>query len=291
MKFLATSPSGLWRIDGGEFECLISTSYNACFWGITWDKEFVYAVRREHDDVDMLYQWNKKLFPEHPVKHALKDVKETHQIFWWNDKIYMANTRFNRITIIEQDKKGRWGQKDFSWSFATRDENHINSIWANNDHIYFVENRGSQALSGRSLVRIYDAGLNYYQRVQVGRDVHNIFYDHDCLIMCSSADASLLAFDHRHHEVSLEARFIGNDYLRLNNCFPRGLAADEDHYYTGFSRSYRKGEQRTTDGGYVVINEDFRIVDVVKDSAIDCIHDLRLIDPIDRAHNGVPYGG
>ena len=276
MKFLASSPSGLWMIDGPKAECLEKTSYNTCYWGISWDETNVYAIKREYDEVDFLHVFDRNM---KEIDKFLVPCKAAHQIVW-DHKLYIANTGFNRITT--------WDGKDcgeIAWNPSGRDDNHINSVWSFKDVLFALENRGKPELGGRSnVVRIDKKSGKVDMRFQLGRDAHNIFCWGATTWVCSSGDQSIIQHDMSIREIVKECRI--NHAINRPNVFPRGMSYTGKHFFAGVSQSFRKGEQRNTTGGLVVVeSEGLKFVEYYEFPSMDSIHDLRLIDGIDYAHN------
>jgi len=288
MKLLVSTACGLITIEGScapfSINTIEKTSYNACYWGITWNEKDVFAIKREFGETFFVHVFDRKL--KETGKFEVPGVKDPHQIFWKDGKLYIANTGHNRITI--------WDGKDFgefAWNKTGRDDNHINSIWADDEYFYFIENRGDPHLGGRSRIRAYlKRNMELTSNYQVGRDVHNVMFEKRNYYICSSADKSLLCYSWAKKEVTMEWRAN----LELNNpkVFTRGLAYDGECFYVGISESRTKQEKKDKvikDGRIAVINNDFKTAGIIQLPKSDSVHDVRLMDKPDYAHNGVRF--
>lgn len=94
--------------------------------------------------------------------------------------------------------------------------------------------------------------------------------------------------------VNLKTKQRKNVELRVGDwCYPRGLAVGPDYFLVGLSFMGPKKRRKEADHFYVATIKDMKIVDMRKITRSFCsgamgqIFEIRLLDELDKAHNGL----
>ena len=282
MKLLVSTSKGIFVVEDKTVTPIYVTEDKRVF-GISWNRENVFIVK-QNPDHSMIVILDKRLKQVREVK--AEGVMDAHQILWAENKLFICNTRFNRITIWD----GK-GFKDFAWARCARDINHINSVWqADNGHFYFIEHNRHQCPIRRSRVVIFDKNLSPVSNYQTGRGAHNIFRSGADLYICSSNDYSFIKYDINKKEVVRELDFAGEGILSTEFWISRGLAYDGKTFYVGLSQYLPRNARKDSHcGAITMINNDFKLINHVSLEDMGQVYEIRLMSGIDLAHNKIQY--
>ena len=255
----------------------------AHYYGVTWDDvghlflsgniDTRYIIRRFLIHTFILPE--RVELPIMPADRFL--LHETHQMFWTNGALYIANTGLNRLEILDN-----LGWRYHAWNPSTCDQEHINSIWSDDQYMYVAEHR--QALSLPSVIRKCELGsLNLIDTIDVGLGIHNVYIEDGFLYTLTSAPCpAILKMDMASREISRI------DKPEWGNTLVRGLARTEDYWYIGNSRWEPDRDKRNLGDAIIVqLDNDFNEVDrlVLPDFGPTC--EIRVIGARDFAHNGI----
>jgi hypothetical protein len=244
--------------------------------GITWDEnEILVSACKDFKYIILVLD---KLFN---VKYYLDqaDLHETHQIIIKKDNLYCVNTGKNRIEILTSS-----GWKNKSFNPSPCDIDHLNGIWFDNNYFYISEFRHRHN-DKKSVVRICDFDLNLLDTIKVGLPIHNVYVENGLMYNVISREAGIYQTDlltltpTKHIPLS-----------DLQGYLLRGLARTRDRWYIGASRwEEDKSKRHVGDGIVVMLNNRFQIIDKLVMPDVGPVCDIRVIDELDLAHNGVEF--
>ena len=228
-----TSHCGLFLIDieSDEF-AVVSRDGNGKklkYWGMSWsDDRFFVGFGGLGESWVRVYDTKfNELKPIYPQKDFIK-VGEPHQFLWHDNKLWVCNTHYDRIAIMDGNEWYDWvptGLKPVDrLRLKGKDYYHINCIWSHGKHLYFnLHNRERP-----SQVRIYSyPGLHLADVYNyVGFNTHNIWKEPNGknLLVCSS-------FEGRIREITNRLRpgtVVCVPQLRYDRVFPRGVVSTDD---------------------------------------------------------------
>lgn len=253
-----------------------SAHYN----GITWDNDLLYVSA----NVDTKYVI--RIFDKSGIFNTVDilndaDLHETHQIFWYDDKLYATNTGLNRIEIM--DHAGRW--TSHAWNEATCDIDHINGIWVDpSGAFYFSEFGNRDENKNPSKIRICDSDLETIKEINIGDGIHNVYSDDSGIYTLISDDQPRIL------KASYSLGMIGFNPLPVEGGLIRGLARTKDYWYIGVSRwEIERDKRHVGDAIVLQLDNDFKEVDRIIMPDFGPVCDIRVIDAPDLAHNGVRF--
>ena len=99
--------------------------------GITWNEDSLF-VSGTIDTKYIIHIFDKDYREIDIMSDA--NLRETHQIYWYNDKLHAVNTGLNRIEILHNDQ---WDH--VAWNESPCDIDHINGLWADDQFFYISE--------------------------------------------------------------------------------------------------------------------------------------------------------
>jgi hypothetical protein len=214
-----------------------------------------------------------------------------HQAFWWDQKLFVANTLANRVDW--------WNQADDTITGLVWDHNildgdvdHINSIWRDPDSgmFYVLEHR---KMLRPKRIRVLGPELEKTQTIELDLDclvehsthcgLHNVYVE--CGVLFTLGPSQLILVDGRHSdpvEVELPTIVRYKHYLR-------GFARTKSAFFIGVSEA-SPGEGRPYGESRVLVVDDrFDLVgEIVLDKRFGQLMEIRIVDGPDRAHNGIP---
>lgn len=262
-------------IDSGKLE-----DGNAHFNGITWDEHFIYIAGCKNTKYG--YYTYLKDFKVLGFVDNL-DLHETHQIIKIKGTLYFVNTGLNRIEILDGDNN--ISHKSFNES--TCDIDHLNGIWYKDDRFYISEFRHKQKDENGeqpSVVRICDGELNLLETIEIGLPIHNVYIKNNKMYNLVSREAGLSVID-------LETRQKYFIHLpQLQGMLIRGLARSKNYWYIGASHwETERNKRHVGDGVILVLDNNFYPIEQIVMPNVGPICDIRIIDELDLAHNGVMF--
>lgn len=243
------------------------------YYGLTWDKEFVYAsFNPQHRNVTEIEVFNHELYRIGRLDTV--ELHGVHQIFSWKDNLYIVNTSTDHIEVINGNKAQR-----FSWTGFNEDRHHLNSIWMDQDYIYVAEGqttglKGTPAI--QTLTHNYKPANRFILPATV--QIHNVYVENETLYTCGKFGLVKKSLREKRYNVI---------DLRLDdaNGFLRGLAKSEDCFYIGESQVRPREQRPYGDSRILVLNNDLEIIRTIELQDTGQIHDVRIINDVDYAHN------
>ena len=282
-------------------QCLIGTYKNLLHWdgseakvvregvhyGITWDHEYIYAsYNPPHDHITEIEVYDSHLKYLHTL--PLPDLKGVHQIHWYDGMLYITNTAHNRIDMWDGV---RVSSLDYTDSASLEpyqlrvDSLHINSIWTDGVHWYICEH-GYKLPPAK--IRVFDMDLNQVHLIELDYAVHddlnahNVYLENDCIYTC------------RHRRIGIR----NYEGTLIRSVFPhgedeatfllRGLARTAEHFYVGESTYAPRDLRGEGDSDILILDGDLCLLDTIFLKDAGQVYEIRVIDDMDYAHNGVP---
>lgn len=249
----------------------------AHYHGLTWDyRGTVYVAGCD----DFRYVIRRFLWPEMSELSPLADdLHETHQIFWYDGILYVANTGKNRVDVWQD---GRW--QSVAWNPSPCDVDHINGIWAAKEFVYITEHR--QKVEGGSIIRMCDRHLLHLLGHQpIGPNIHNVYQEGKDLYTLTSPDKGLPAAILK---IDVTGHIQRVDFPEWGKCMLRGLARTKDFWYFGMSRWEPEPSKRNIGDAIIVqLDDNFHETDRLVFPDFGPVCDVRVIGAQDYAHNGI----
>ena len=281
--------------------CLIGTYSSLLYWdgseahvvkegvhyGITWDHDYIYAsYNPPHEPVTKIEVYDSHLNCLDTL--PLPDLQGVHQIYWYEGVLYITNTEHSRVDMWDGICLSSLYYAD-SLSLEPyqleKDVLHINSIWTDGTHWYICEH-GYKLPPAR--IRVFDMNFNQVQLIEMDFAVHddlnahNVYVEDEQMYVC------------RHRRIGIRDR-AGN---LIRSVFPygddmsafllRGLARTVEHFYVGESTYAPRELRGEGDSDILILDGDLRLLDTIFLKDAGQIYEIRVVDDMDYAHNGVP---
>jgi len=252
-------------------------------YGITWDKNQLYLGLRRHPYIseqsigvfDDQFEFVKRL--------PTKDLDDIHQIIYHDEKIYITNTRHERVDIVDKD----YNQSQLIYTGKPQKGLHLNSVWINDDKIYLVEHRRSAGSRVRILYG-YDPAttIRTTRTIDIGKGVHGVYEEDNFLYVCSSERNKILRYDLDTKKTEIVVNFA--EFIK-GHC--RGICRTKDKWYIGMSMTGPKASRHQLKGSAVfVLDNNFEILEHIKlKKTYGQLNELRIVDETDYAHNQIPF--
>lgn len=274
MKFFITTSSTISLYDGQLSDIKVFPNGIRVF-GLSWDYDYGYvSVTYSDRESDVIYRFDKNFnFEEISISEKLKDV---HQLLVVDKDLYIINTFYNKILKLNLDnfklERKKWRGKE--------PPVHLNSIWYNNNKFYVVEHR-----MNNSKILITNNELEQLKEISGLRHVHNVYIENNKLFCSSSIETSLVIIDPMSGKI-LEKKRLKE--LHDNVKYLRGFARSENNWLIGFSK-YDKREKRprSAHGSVVILDNNFKTINHLSIPGKGQIHEIRIINEIDKAHNNI----
>jgi hypothetical protein len=250
----------------------------AHYHGLTWDDAGTLYVTGAVDFRYVVYTFDMATLQE--TGRIEGDLHAPHQAFWQDGRLYVTNTGKNRVDVWEN---GEWWSK--AWHPSPFDLEHINAVWSDGKQILIGEH--GQAVARGAAVRICDMDLNELKEIHIGPNIHNVYMENGIIYNISSKndrDGNVGFFltdpiSNTHQRI---------EYPEWGKVLLRGLARTEDYWYVGISQWEPDRSQRCVGDAVVVqLDNDLQEVDRIVLYDYGPMHEIRLLDVADAAHNGV----
>lgn len=250
---------------------------DARYYGITWDKDNVYVAATINT------KYLIRAFTRDFVSKGILpdvDLHDTHQIFWYDDRLYVTNTGLNRIEIWNDVK---WS--NHAWNRSTCDIDHINGVWVDTlGSFYFSEfgNRGEDKKPSK--IRVCNFNLETIREINMGDGIYNVYSDLTGIYTLASKKTPRII------RTSHSLNIYGFNPLPVAGGLIRGLARTKDYWYIGVSHWETERDKRHI-GDTIILQLDnyFREVDRITIPNFGPVCDIRVIDEPDLAHNGIEF--
>jgi len=252
------------------------------FYGITWNEKEIYiaeagGARHCHFHV---FDENLNRVGELPIGRGISDP---HQILWWDGKLYITSANQDKVFIWDGGKKCR----EAFWLKAGEPRQHLNSVWCDGGKFYVVEHRYKEM---PKRIRVLNLDFEIIDCIELTREgfaksrprgCHNVYVEDGILYLCSpnvivrhdlaSGKSEPIRFSHWAHE----ARRV------------TGMARPPGKFIVGLSRVAVREKRGEGDAAVVVMDNDFRTLDVVPLKDAGGVNEIRAIDGPDLAHNQI----
>ena len=247
--------------------------------GITWDEDGVMYVTGCNKFHYVLYKYQLPTFEF--LGYVPGELHETHQIFYQDGKIYIANTGKNRVEVYH---RGSW--YSVAWRPSPHDIDHINALWSDKQYMYVAEHR--QKVTGISIVRKCSLELEHIEDYEIGPNIHNIYRDGDLLYNLTSPHdddpAGIVITD---LQSGAQDRVNKPEWGRV---LLRGLARTEDYWYVGMSRwEGNRAKREIGDALIIQLDNDFNETERILLEDYGPVCDIRVLNAPDKAHNGIVH--
>lgn len=271
----------LWE-DGRE---LVLHSGEGTYYGITWSKQELYVVARaNHPSRMRIFAPNMWPLDDLPFEHLGQEDDGPHQALWWDGTLYVTNTQRNRVEIWDGQAVD-W----VTWNAVDRDADHVNSIWCDGERFYVVEHRKQER---PKRIRITSLDLLTIDVLELDLDclsdgpthsgLHNVYVEDGTLYTLGPSQLILCDLATKHvQEVNLEGVVCNEHYLR-------GLARSPGVFFIGVSNAVHRGARNWGSSRILVLDDDLkRVGEIELDERFGQIMEIRRIDELDLAHNGI----
>lgn len=245
------------------------------YYGLTWSKHHIYAsFNPQHRNVTEIEVFDTNFL--RIGKLSTSDLLGVHQIFYWDNELHVTNTSTDHIHVYSNNDICL-----FNWTGKNEDTRHLNSIWINNEYIYVIE--GVQAsLGGRPAIQVLTHQYKPVRRIYLmaALQIHNVYIENDILYTLGKYGLVRKHMKEKDYSVC---------DLRPDktNGFLRGLARTKEFFYIGESEIKSRELRPYGDSRVLVLNNDCKIVDTIELKDTGQIMDVRVINDIDLAHNGI----
>jgi len=258
--------------------------------GLTWDYRFIYVVAREvefgTDTYGLVFDRKLNLIRT----SLLPGVLGPHQCIYRNDEIFITNTGHNTISAWDGHDNVRtvWRGRERILEDPTTDD-HLNSVWYDDQHFYICEHR-----RGPSKVRVLDHRWKLKDSWDIGEQIHNLFVEEGKAYIGNSLHEGILVRDLetgavKHVPIIETLDWTPQPVERLiRKAYLRGMAKSLDRFYVGCSAIAPRGDRSEGQSAVAILDNDLNYIDkiVLEDTGALC--ELRIVDDIDHAHNGIP---
>jgi hypothetical protein len=278
-KLLTSTSRELILWDGRATSILSMYDPNFIFYGITWSPDETYvACGYNIHTLDRQLETGDKV----PINRHLQG---THQIYWYDGKLYIMESLTNQILV--------WDGKDLTsveHYRNTEGDPHINSIWCDGKLFYVTEHWRNQL---PKVIHMFDmewnsvaAQMSWDEQLTPG--IHNAYMEDDTIITLGPGIVKMFFKTPTDNISYLKERTFMPAYM--GGAYFRGFARTADHYYIGVSELGDK-EKRHLGGDAAVLvydnNWDMTGRLILKNTGQ--LLDIRCIEPLDLAHNGVEW--
>lgn len=268
---LITSMSGIVLYQDGKTHMVAHGTY----YGLTWSKNYIYSsFNPQHRNVTEIEVFDTNFFKVGQLN--TEGLQGVHQIFFWDKELHVVNTSRDSVYVYAGDEVCH-----FNWTGDKEDKHHINSLWIDNSYIFAVEGM-TKHLKGVPSVQVL---THNYKRVKkhllpAALQLHNVYVENGTLYSLGKFGLVKKSLEEKRYQV-IDLR------QDLPNGFLRGFARSRDNFYIGESAILPRDERVYGDSDILVLDNEYRIIDTIKLKDTGQIHDIRIVNGPDLAHNGV----
>ena len=169
-------------------------------------------------------------------------LRDMHEIKWRDGSLWVTCTHENMIAIL---------RPDWTWDVwyplgesqgPSRDINHINSITFDDEHVHLLAH--NWGVSERLTFRLADH--EPVEREPIGHQAHNLWFDKDQWLTCSSEEGKVVG----------AAGFVVE-----TGAFPRGIARLDGGWVVGLSAIAEREVRDYADGELLVFDDHWQLTD------------------------------
>lgn len=291
-RILLATSHFLYLVDLESGESAKVTRGQGLYYGITWDRERIYALcadfhpivrKLTRPKVVVLDEYLRKTEEMRPPFHIKGGVHQAHfdpesEIIWFMSSkddaaVFLHNGKWDLWHPVDEtldEWRERLGnQANKRWDQPGSDIHHLNSVWSKNGKLYFVAHNW-----GPSEIYVFDAKTRGFEkRIPVGKCVHNVWCEGDEILVCSSIRGQVVNYQ-------------GEIKCSLDG-FVRGAAVTETFRLIGLSTMASRKNRVKTDGGIQVLTPDWTPVQKLMFDKCGQVHEIRYLSGRDICHNGL----
>lgn len=210
-----------------------------------------------------------------------------HQILCASDgRIVCANTGRNAVSVFDFKRPGFLQEARLSPSRWDRIDgnlvgDHINSVFEKDGRLYVLAH-GHDKGSTLATFTYPDLELVTTKPVSGFTGLHNVWVDDDSRVMCCHSNAGAL-IDAENGKILWESG---------TPSYTRGLAVSSDFILVGDSEKAVRDQRRHSAGGlWMLDRRTLQVLDYFPLGPFGAVHEVRLLNGVDYAHHGHPFGG
>jgi hypothetical protein len=209
----------------------------------------------EQNEMSLLtFKTNGEVVSNVPISGNLGDV---HQLAYANGGIYIANTRYNRITFQSLDSNFC---QEYAFHGLDYDRNHINSVFPSGNQIFVILH--NLAYSESELAILYHDPISGFELKHVlslwNVGCHNVFVDGDYLFYNASQKHHFVVVDLKNDRIAKRISFTG--------WHTKGISVTDKYIVVGLSEHTFRDKRLLAQGKLAVMDKNslstLRIVDL-----------------------------
>tara|TARA_Y100000034_G_scaffold116828_2_gene155639 strand:- start:638 stop:1663 length:1026 start_codon:yes stop_codon:yes gene_type:complete len=300
LLFSANQYSGIIDVDTEDIfiSAITSKKIRRLLYGMSWDKDFIYAAYRrrrarnkDNPSLKGLMGWitvttvnpdNGTFDFKRYIKMPREDFVDVHQMQVHNGKIWATCTGLNTIAIIDP-KDGSFIHWLPNKEWSGSDLNHFNSLFFDQENkVYITAHNNSFKSNNCSQIYIHDT-TTYEQLDLIELPLycsHNVVKIGSTLFIGDTNQSSIAIVEDR--EIV--------DYIKIDeNKWLRGIAISEDMWAIGVSPFTESNYRESGDGKVVLTGNDFKQQGEIYLPSSGQIYELRWLDVWDHAHPVGPF--
>jgi len=250
---------------------------NKIYYGITWDEEYLYIAERLKSTITVIKKDGSIQYMTFPFM-----LLELHGLYYYNGILYAVETGKNSIIYIDNNY---YIAKRFVHNNTIKPDNHINTIWSDENFIYVLEHNNTEKTGILSRVVKYDYDFNVIEEIDnMGVASHNVFIHNNYMYVCSSMGEGIIKMNMK----TREKEFI--DTSKYCTGLTRGIAFVDDRIYVGISKFSNRKERHLGGNAVILIfDNEWNYIDQLNLGDVGQLLEIRAVSGIDKCHNGIPF--
>lgn len=285
MKFFVSTSSTLSIYEDGLVTDVRTQPDSRRIYGLTWSSDELFLAvnhpKEKQDFVERFVKGDKGIL-KMKGRVNLPKMTGVHQMLVVGKQLFIVNTDANAIVTYRLDA-GK------SSSHKWRDNStvvHMNSIWFDRSDklFYIVEHRNED-----SRIVVTDQKFKIKHEIKnAGKHMHNVYVEGDLIFSCSSNENSFVSINKKTRKVVKKHKF--GMPKGIEPWYTRGIARLKDGWLVGFSRRAKRDVRTHTGSGIVmVLDNNWKTVDVIEIPSRGQINEIRLVGESDLTHNGIVW--
>ncbi len=239
------------------------------YYGVTTDGINTYIAARnrgvssstaKEEETGSILVFDKYFNHINTLKPDNFELKDLHQIKYYEGKLYATCTYDNMIAIYENKTWTKWYPNEHQ----NKDINHFNSIYIYNNSIYLLAHN-----LGDSQIMQFDIKTKKLKdTISLGVQAHNIYNKNNTFLTLSSKESKI--------------RYTDGKIVQSQG-FIRGLAIDkEEYHFIGSSQMAERKKRDFTDGKVFIYKDDIKLDEILLKKE-GLVLDVRLVNEYDYA--------
>lgn len=251
------------------------------FYGITWNEKEIYiaesgSARHCHFHI---FDKNLNRIGELPIG---EDISDPHQILWWDGKLYVTSANQDSVFVWDGETC-----RQVCWWEENEPRMHPNSVWCDGEKFYVVEHRFKEM---PKRIRVFNLDFEIVDCIELTKEgfvkarprgCHNIYVENGVLYMCSP---NVIV---RHDLTSGKSEPIRFSHWAREARRVTGMARPPGKFIVGLQRVAVKEKRGEGNSAFVVMDDDFKVLDVVPLKDTGGVNEIRAVDGPDLAHNRI----